>query len=54
MSRVMKRWLFWAIATPVIIALLGKVAEELEHRRGEDSKAAKGVRGVRKVVRAVR
>ncbi|WP_156163616.1 hypothetical protein [Demequina subtropica] len=44
MRRRFGRWLFMAIAIPVAAALLGRIADEVEARRGEGSKVAKGLR----------
>lgn len=53
MSTYVRRWIIWTIAIPLVVAGLGIAADQLEQRRGHDSKAARGVRGVRKVVRTV-
>jgi hypothetical protein len=53
MKKVIKNWLFWTIAIPVAISLLGSLGQKLERDRGHDSKAAKGVRAVRGAVRKV-
>lgn len=51
MKHALGRWIFFLVAVPIAVAVLGSVADKLERERGNDSKAAKGVRAVRKVVR---
>ncbi len=51
MRRRIGRWLFMAIAIPLIAALLGRIADEFEARQGADSKVAKGLRFGKGVLR---
>lgn len=45
------RWLFMAIAIPVAAAVIGAIADQVEARRGPDSKVAKGLRVGKRVLR---
>ncbi len=51
MKRTIGRWLFMAIAIPLIAALVGMIADLVEERRGPDSKVAKGLRVGKQVLR---
>ncbi len=51
MKSAVGRWILLLVAVPIVVAILGSVADKLERDRGHDSKAAKGVRTARKVVR---
>lgn len=53
MKKLFKNWLFWAIAVPVAVSLLGSLGQKLERDRGPDSKSAKSVRAVRGAIRKV-
>ncbi len=53
MKRLIRNWLFWTIAIPVAISLLGSLGQKLERDRGRDSRSAKTVRMVRGAVRTV-
>lgn len=51
MRRRFGRWLFLAIAIPLAAAALGMIADKVEERRGPDSKAARGLRMGRQILR---
>ena len=51
MNTLIKRTILALVVLPLVIAALGAVAEQLEKRRGADSKSARGMRAVRVVVR---
>ena len=50
MKKAIGRWIVLLVAVPVVVAVLGSVADKLERDRGHDSKSAKSVRAVKKVV----
>ncbi len=51
MRRRFGRWLFMAIAIPLTAAVLGKIADKVEESRGADSKAARGLRIGKNILR---
>ncbi|MDN4476024.1 hypothetical protein QQX09_09180 [Demequina sp. SYSU T00192] len=51
MRRRFGRWMFMAIAIPVAAWALGAIADKVEERNGPDSKAAKGLRVGKQVLR---
>ncbi len=52
MKRVLKRWAVAAIVVPAIAWGLGAAANQVAQRRGNDSKAAKGLTFGSRVLRS--
>ncbi len=51
MKKTVGRWLFMAIAIPLVAAALGMIADLVEEHRGPESKVAKGLRVGKQVLR---
>ena len=51
MRRRFGRWMVMAIAIPIAAWALGRIADEVEQRRGPDSRTAKGLRVGKQVLR---
>lgn len=51
MRRRFGRWVVLMVAVPLAAAALGMIADKVEERRGPDSKAARGLRMGRQILR---